>query len=355
MRRNIRRCFLMLSFGLGFFRDSASPAEPAKDSSDSTGPSFVRPFISYVFDAGAGQIRTVAGTPGAARVAEAVAVDTSVQNVLIKAAGSYAVASVPAGQSLMLIRGLDSQAVSLPIVGSMANFKSGAFSLSGASAIFYGAECACIQAMSGFPDSPGVTRTIDAGTLQGEVTALAVSEISSLAAVAISGSDDGTSAGQVLVFDLNTSDPPRSISVSAPAAIAFAPTGKDLAIVDAGNRSLLIANDAAGGGAILNVLGEGDGLTSPDAVAFASGGLLLTADSAGQTYLVDLQTSQTRSVACYCRPATVESTALKSTYRLTGIDAGAVWILTISDSDARALFVPVDARGADATQAGSMP
>jgi hypothetical protein len=116
---------------------------------------------------------------------------------------------------------------------------------------------------------------------------------------------------------------------------------------------LLVANDVGGGGAILNVLGEADGLTTPGGVAYASGNILLTADSAGQTYLVDLQTSRTKPVACYCKPTIIEPTALKSTYRLTGMYSGAVWILTISDTDARALFIPVDAGSGGVTQTRS--
>jgi hypothetical protein len=355
MTNNIKRCSLILSFALVFFYAPGQAAGQDGSNSDSTGPSFVRPLIGYVFDAGAGQIRTIAGTPGAARVAEAVTLDTAVQQVLIRPAGSYAVASAPAGATLMLIRGLDSQAASTPITGSIANFKSGAFSPSGASAILYGSECACVQIITGFPDSPGVSRTIDATGLPGDVAALAVNDTSSLAAVAISGSKDGSSSGQVLVFNINTTDPASSISASAPAAIAFSPSGKDLAIVDAGNRLLSVAYDVAGGGAILNILGEADGLTTPAAVAFASGNLLLTGDSAGQTYLTDLQTNQTTSVSCYCKPSIVEPTALKSTYRLTGIDTGALWILTIGDTDAHALFVPVDANSGGVTQAGSTP
>ena len=196
MRKNVERCSLIFFFGLVFFHLPVLAGEQDGGNSDSTGPSFVRPFIGYVFDAGAGQIRTIAGTPGAARVAEVVALDTPVQHVLIRAAGSYAVASAPAGNSLMLVRGLDSQAASTPIAGSMTNFSLGAFSMSGASAIVFGSECACVQVLSGLPDSPAVSRTIDASTLPGDVTALAVSDISSLAAVAISGSKDGSSGGK---------------------------------------------------------------------------------------------------------------------------------------------------------------
>jgi hypothetical protein len=32
----------------------------------------------------------------------------------------------------------------------------------------------------------------------------------------------------------------------------------------------------------------------------------------------------------------------RSTYRLTGIDAGAVWILETTEADNRVLFIPVD-------------
>jgi len=98
--------------------------------------------------------------------------------------------------------------------------------------------------------------------------------------------------------------------------------------------------DVAGG-----LIGAADSgpISNPDAIAFASGTLLLIADQAGLVHIINLQTNERKSVTCICRPDSMEAMKDRSIYRLTGTDGGALWILDMSAETPRTLFVPIDA------------
>src|SRR6478609_10316268 len=79
---------------------------------DSSDPVFAAPVMGYVFDSGARQLKAMLGIPGAARVANAIELDIAAGRVLVAPDGTYALASTDDGASMMLIRTLDSKAVS---------------------------------------------------------------------------------------------------------------------------------------------------------------------------------------------------------------------------------------------------
>jgi hypothetical protein len=319
-------------------------AEPAKRNSESTDLRFAPPLMGYVFDRSLGQIRTVVGIPGAARVTDAVKLDFKLEHALVGAGGAIGVAGISGGAALTLVGALDSQPTAVPVENSMADFDFGAFNGPGTAAILFGSGCKCIQVIGGLPDSPRVSRNIDSASLAGAVLALAVSDDQSIAAVAVAGSEDGSSPSRILLFDLNGDSTPPPIVTSA-SALAFSPNGKDLLVTDATGGSVSLALNAGG---VVDVAGASvsagdDAISNPGAIAFTTDGLLLIADRAGLVHIIDLQTNQRRSVGCSCRPDTMERMKDKSIYRLTGIEAGSVWILDTSGESPRTLFVPIDA------------
>lgn len=319
-------------------------AGPAKRNSESTDLRFAPPLMGYVFDRSLGQIRIIAGIPGAARVTDPVKLDFKLEHALVGAGGAIAVASLSGGAALTVIGALDSQPTAVPVENSMADFDFGAFNGPGSAAILYGSGCKCIQVISGLPDSPRLSRNIDSAPLPGAVLALAVSDDQSIAAVAVGSSDDGSSPSRILLFDLNGDSTPPPIITSV-SSLAFTPNGKDLLVTDTPGGSVSLALNAGGivdvGSA--SVSAGGDAISNPGAIAFTNLGLLLIADRAGLVQIIDLQKNERRSVACNCRPESMELMKDKSTYRLTGIEAGAVWVLDTAGANPRTLFVPIDA------------
>jgi hypothetical protein len=204
-----------------------------------------------------------------------------------------------------------------------------------------------------FVDSPAISRGIDTTALPGTITAVAINDDASFAAAAVSGLEDESQGPQVLVFDLRSDAPPRVVMSSSASGLAFSPDGKDLAVVDVKTHSLSLVRDVAGDAAVTNVAGDGSGLSMPTAVAFVDATSVLISDRSGLVQLVNLGTNELKSIACYCKPDTVEPMTLKSTYRLTGLQTGAMWILNLTDSEATLRFVPVDSGDADGGESGN--
>lgn len=328
-------------------------AEKLTRNSESTGLTFAPPLMGYVFDAAAGQVRMLAGIPGAARVADPVKLDFKMAHAAIGAGGTSVVASVPDGASLIVVSRLDAQASTTTVENSMGDFDLAAFNDSGTAVIVYGSVCKCIQIIDGLPDAPHVNRRIDAASLPGSVQALALGDDASIAAVAVAKSEDGSSPAQIMLFDLRGDSAPRPVIIGA-SSLAFTPNGNDLAISgpDSGSVSLSRNGDGPVNVAGVPVEGYGKEITSPGAVAFAGDGLLLIADRAGFVHVVDLKTNQRNSVPCICIPDSMERLKEKSIYRLTGMETGAVWIFDGSRTEPRTVFVPVDTP-ADNTGAGA--
>lgn len=347
------RAALVATSGAVLLNAFALSAAKVERAADSAAISFIEPVIGHVFDADKGQIRTILGIPGAARVADPLVLNATVQNVVIGAAGKLAIASVRDGDTAMLVRPFDSPPAMGPISGAMKSFTVGAFSPSGAAAILFGPDCNCVQVAASFADSPAITHVIDASALPGDITAIAINDNASLAAIAVAGLADGSQPAQVVIFNLNGDATPQVVLTTSASALAFSPAGKDLAIVDVKSHSLSLVQDAAGGAGVLKVAGEADGLSMPSAVTFISPNLLLVGDRSGQVDVISLQGDPVKPIPCSCKPTAVEPMALKSTYRLTGLQLGAVWILTITDSDAAVRFVPVDSDDSDNTQTGN--
>lgn len=341
MKADVRRV-LMLSSGVILICACTLNGAQKKRSADSTDVSFVEPIIGHVFDGNKQQIRSILGIPGAARVADPIPLNANAENAILSASGGLAIASVTGGDAAMLVRPVDSEPTLTAISGSMKTFNAGAFSPSGTSALLYGKDCTCLQVAVSFADSPNVSRVIDITSLPGDITALAVNDDATFAAVAVAGLDDGSQPAQVFVIDLNSDAAPRLVMTSSASGLAFSPSGKDLAVVDARTHSLSLVQDVTADSAVMNVIGEPDGLAMPSAVLYLNAATVLVADRSGQVLLVDLQAKQLKAIPCNCRPTALEMMELKSTYRLTGPETGAVWILTLGDSDPVVRFVPVD-------------
>jgi DNA-binding beta-propeller fold protein YncE len=300
--------------------------------------------MGFVFDRSLGQIRTVVGIPGAARVTDPVKLDFKLEHALVVPGGALAVASVSGGSALTVVGALDSEPTAVPVENSMADFDFGAFNGPGTTAILYGSGCKCIQVIDGLPDAPRVSRNIDSTSFPGAVLALAVSDDQSIAAVAVASSEDGISPSRILLFDLNGDSTPPPIITSA-SSLAFTPNQKDLVVTDAPSGLVSLALNAGGVVDVASALVStgSDAISNPGAIAFTNDGLLLIADRAGLVHIIDLQTKERRSAGCRCRPDSMERMRDKSTYRLTGIEAGSIWILDTSGANPRTLFVPIDA------------
>ena len=149
----------------------------------------------------------------------------------------------------------------------------------------------------------------------------------------------GVGSERLLIYAVDADA--RAIPVSA-SAIAFSADGQTLGYADGTRKSVGLVVDPQGGAQVTELASERDGVAEPVALGFATTGLVLTADHESGLRLIDIKESRITPIDCACRPSHVERTASEGVFRVTGLDAGAVWILQLGDTEARTLFIPID-------------
>jgi hypothetical protein len=280
---------------------------------------FTPPLIGYVASANATEVRAIVGIPGAARVTLPLALPPGIERVALAPGRAFGVASMSGVESVVLLHSLGTQPAASLIVGAMKSFERAAFSPSGKAVALYGRECACIQAITGLPDTPLLSRNI--AVPDRDVLALAISDDGAVVVRA--------STGELARYEGDT----KTIWSITAASIVLSADSSTLAVVD-GERKTVSALRA---GEWSTVLADGD----PVGVAFAGASSFVIADASAGVLLFDPATAQRTPVECACKPALVEPTALTNAFRLTGMDTGAVWLLHLSEAGTRAVFVPV--------------
>jgi hypothetical protein len=162
------------------------------------------------------------------------------------------------------------------------------------------------------------------------VQALAINDDASVFAIA-------DASGKLIVYG-----PELTSELDLPtSAVVFNADGDSIAAIDNSRKAVAIVSKLKATPEIIEVASERDGLKNPSAVAFATASSLLVADTESSIHIVDLAAVSVQSIGCACRPNLVEKTAHSNIFRITAIDAGAVWVIRLGSEPASAMFIPV--------------
>src|SRR5947209_1356195 len=115
-----------------------------------------QPEMGFVFDAPAGAIRPVHGTPGAAILGEPLDLGFQLLSAAISSERQYALAVVPDDQQLRLIRFPGGTPSIQTIDLAMPAPERTVLSPNGSAAVLFRSNPARVQVVSGLPDSPAV-------------------------------------------------------------------------------------------------------------------------------------------------------------------------------------------------------
>jgi hypothetical protein len=289
---------------------------------------FSVPALGYVHDKEGRSLRPILGVPGAATVGDPLPSDFPITLAAIAPRLDYVLARAENQSKLLLIRHPGGDVSWSEIDGVNADADQIVLDDSGRSAAVYSTGAGTVQVIAGLPDNPSVTRTIDAGGVR--PGAMALSADGRLLAAAF---------GDVLrVIDLETGNWKDLGAAGTVTSLAFAPNGRDLAVAAANPAAVWLIRDAASTADRRPVLGEADGLPTPAGVRFAGDSRLLIAAGSAVT-VVQLADNSRVDLKCACAPAVLEQLE-SSTFRLTDLSRGPLWILHESDEGSRLLFVP---------------
>ena len=284
----------------------------------SASDAFTPPLIGYVAGP-SNEVRAIVGTPGAARVTFPVALPQGIDRIALAPGRTFGLASMTETESVVVLHSLNTQPAASLIVGAAKNFHRAAFSTSGKAVALFSRECGCVQTITGLPDAPAVSRTINVA--ERDILALATNDDASVIAY--------SSTGELARYD---GDSVSTWPVSA-RWLALSSDALTLAVVDADRRTVSTLR----AGEWSATLAEGD----PVAVTFAGLSSMVVADSSAGVRLIDTSAGSVTLVECACTPGTAEPTSLNDAFRITGLDTRAVWLLHVAETGSRIVFVPV--------------
>jgi hypothetical protein len=210
-----------------------------------------------------------------------------------------------------------------------------AISLSGDAAVLHYPETQSVAVLTGLPQSPAVSWSLETANLAGGLTALAVSNDGGAVLIA--------TAGEPSSVWLLAPDGSRFLSyVAATPSLAFLSGSHDVLIADGALSTVMLVRDATGQAQITQIGGQGEGVSRPIAVAAAADNrhaFVANADPAGIVSL-SLEGEQPLLVPCDCTLTGLEPLADGTTFRLSDPGEGPIWLLDGASSPPRIVFVP---------------
>ena len=293
------------------------------------------PVAGYVFDGAA--LRPIAGVPGGATLGDALLLGLTAGAAVISPQLDSAIVTAGDG-SLHLFRLSGASATEVSWNGAPHGAERVVYSPSGTAAAIYAAGR--IQVVGGLPNSPQPAFAADAGSATPE----RAREPAGTAPAAMAVSDDAAwllvaGQGNVRLLDA-TGSTSMLLEAGRAVSVAFAAGGHRAAVLNGAGPTLEVFPDVASAPSQRMPV---PGFTEPVGIAFSlDGKLLLAATRSGESVTVfDVTGGTTATLPCNCVPTGVER--LGNMFRLTDAGSGPVWLVDMSASQPRIVFVPARA------------
>jgi hypothetical protein len=175
--------------------------------------------------------------------------------------------------------------------------------------------------ISGLPSAPVLSRVVE----RSDVISVAVSD--DAATLAISGTQG---------VELVREDGAMTVALGR-TLVAMAADGT-LAVAEVEPKSVRMVRP---GGESLTIMGEGDGLATPVAVAFDRAGRVVAVDDAGGVHIIAADGTARTSAPCDCKIDALEPAFAENLFRVGKSSTGPIWMLDARSDQARVFFVPV--------------
>ena len=295
---------------------------------------FSVPALGYVHDRDTRSLRPIRGVLGAATFGAPLSLPFSIAAAVVAPRLDYALAKSDDRTSLVLIRGLGGEPGAQELLGVPAGEGVVALANNGRAAASYSAAAASIHVLTGLPEQTSIRQPIDTGG--SPVRAIAVSDTGRFVAAAF---ENGEASTVVRVYDSESGAWRELGPASRVTALAFAPSGTDLAVTSDSPSSVSIIRDVAGAAEWRVVSGEADAIVAPSAVRFAGDSGLWIAGASGVTH-VQLTDNARLELRCACKPTVLAELESGSMFRLTELSREPMWVLQQSDEGPKLLFIP---------------
>lgn len=281
-------------------------------------------------------LRPIVGIVGAALIGDAIALPSDVTAIALPPGQQYALASRDAvTPASVLPISADGAGPMAPISGAMPQPDRIEFSPSGSFAVLYSKALQKLQVIGGLPDSPGVSRELDASGLTSALAALAVSDDGQAVLAGTSGGVALMGNGAVIW------------GAGTPSALRFVPATRDAVLADSqGNQIVLLANVTGTVG--VQVLATGaQGVSAPADLRISPDKRVFVANSGtGNVLILGLDGTVAAALDCGCTPGGIAALGAGSVYLLSDSGNPASWLFDIRDATPALRFLPALNRSA---------
>jgi hypothetical protein len=324
------------TFGCGGGGVPSSPQiNPNAQTSGSAPQTLQSPMLGFAYTTTETEVRVINGVSGASTQGAALSLPTGVAAVNFAPGQKSALVEVSGGGSVGTVSFLASQPGPLvTIAGAISHPDIVAFSPTGAAAALYSASEGHVQVITGFPNSPQLTRDLTAAQLPAAPQMLAVADDG---VTLLEGTADNA------IYLLSSSNPQLLANVSALGGIAFNPKSTNLLIFDRGSGSLTLV-PSVGGVPSEQVIAEG--LTGLEGtVLFASDGrnALIGGTNVKSVWEVNLQTSQQHTLSLQTPPSMLTPLRTPGDYLVAWQPGGLAWIIDTNPPQGAVYLVPAAA------------
>ena len=313
-----------------------SAISAAEQSASSSGGPIQGPGLGYTFDPSRGSLHPIRGIPGASYVADPMPLGFSVKVAAVSPLHNYvlAVDNVSGEVKVLDVTVIPPAAIMVPGAGGADRI---VLSPRGDAAALYDRAQRTIQFVSGLPANPSVEGSVDLSSLDGVITAFAISDDGEVSLVATSGRNSGS------VYALKTGQGPRTIvSVGRVLALAFVERSHDAVIADYDKNEVLLVQQVDGSAQPVPLASGNDGVVHPNAIIVTADGrrALVASSDSRRVAFVPLSGGPTEFVSCRCKPTTLARLNGNSMFQLTAASGQPLYMLDASRSEAGILFVP---------------
>ena len=288
-------------------------------------PQISASLLGYTYDPGVHAIRAIRGIPGAALLAETVDADFHVARAVVSPTRNFALTISTAGD----VRLVDwsSGAPSSTVLAGLARRPDFLiFSNSGLAAVAADSQSGQVQVITSLPASPAIQDV----PLEGNPAPAAIA-VNDDATIAMAFPDSVRLSGTALA--------PFSLPLPGAAALAFAPSGRDLLAVT-GSGDLYVARNVENG-ANIQKLASDSRFSDVIAIQFSGdASSAFIASRAGVVSSVDLDSGAITALSCQCVPTALDRLAGADLFRLTGISRYPVLLFDGTPQQRRLWFVP---------------
>ncbi len=294
------------------------------------------PVLGFLLD-GERTITPILGIPGATATGRPFRDLPELRAAVVSAERGYAVGISGDEGRVLLLRGLNSTPVPVPLKEIAGGENRLVISPTGSALAAFNRDTGAITVVKNLPDAPETAWRAAASSLPGPVSAMAVSDDGTT--VLVAAGNEGRSSVMVLTAGHGW----RYVAgAGMPVSLGFLANRPDGLIADGAASEVFLVRDPANSAAIRVVAGPGEGVSSPIAVAVArdNSKVAVVNAGAGGIVVVALDGAAVTKMACHCSPTGIERLNGNLVFRIREAEGAP---LRVFDGDApqpRLLFLP---------------